>query len=203
GASATVDVTVEMVTQILFTIAGLGLLSIDWHDRAVMSWLAVGTVVALLAAIAFVAVQRFGLFRLIERGLLRLAERWPGLSLQGIRGLHESVLAIHAHRRGLLVAATCHSVAWVLGTAEIWVALVALGHPVSVADAFVIESLGMALRNAGFAVPGALGVQEAALILVCSPFGVPPETAVALSMVKRVRELGFGLTGIAAWQWSE
>jgi len=52
-------------------------------------------------------------------------------------------------------------------------------------------------------VPGALGVQEAALILVCSPFGVPPETAVALSMVKRVRELGYGLTGLAAWQWSE
>ena len=203
GASATVDLTVEMVTQILFTIAGLGLLSIGSHDRAVMSWLAVGTAVALLAAIAFVAVQRFGLFRLIERGLLKLAERWPGLSLQGIRGLHDSVLAIHAHGRGLVVGAACHGAAWVLGTAEVWVALAALGHPVSVVDAFVIESLGMALRNAGFAVPGALGVQEAAFILVCSPFGVPAETAVALSMVKRVRELGYGLAALAAWQWSE
>jgi putative membrane protein len=203
GATATVDLTVEMVTQILFTLAGLGLLLIGPHDRAVASWVAVGLAIALLAAAAFVAAQRSGLFKLIELGLLRLAERWPGLSLDGIRGLHDSVRAIHAHRRGLLAGAACHGIAWVLGAAEVWVALAALGHPVGLREAFVIESLGAALRSAGFAVPGALGVQEAALILVCSPFGVPAETAVALSMVKRVRELAFGLTGLIAWQWSE
>ena len=82
-------------------------------------------------------------------------------------------------------------------------ALAALGHPVGLREAFVVESLGAALRSVGFAVPGALGVQEAALIIVCSPFGVPAETAVALSMIKRVRELAFGLAGLIAWQWSE
>jgi putative membrane protein len=203
GASATVDMTVEMVTQILFALVGLGLLSIVSHDRAVAFWAALGMLVALLAAAALVAVQRSGLFKLIERGLLRLAERWPGLSLDGISGLHDAVLAIHARRRGLLVGAACHGISWVLGTAEVWIALHALGHPVGLGEALVIESLGAALRTAGFFVPGALGVQEAALILVCGPFGVPAETAVALSMVKRVRELGYGLSGLIAWQWSE
>ena len=203
GATATVDLTVEMVTQILFTVVGLGLLLIGPHDRAVASEVTLGVAIALLFAAAFVAAQRSGLFQLIERVLLRAAERWPGLALDGIRGLHHSVQAIHAHRQGLLVGAACHGIAWALGTAEVWVALAALGHPVGLREAFVIESLGAALRSAGFFVPGALGVQEAALILVCSPFGVPPEIAVALSMVKRVRELGYGLAGLAAWQWSE
>jgi putative membrane protein len=192
-----------MVTQILFTLVGLGLLMIEPHDRAVASEVVFGVAIALLAAVAFVAAQRSGLFRLIERLLLRAAERWPGLALDGIRGLHQSVQAVHAHRQGLLVGAAFHGIAWALGTAEVWIALAALGHPVGLREAFVIESLGAALRSAGFFVPGALGVQEAALILVCSPFGVPAETAVALSMVKRVRELGYGLASLAAWQWSE
>ena len=203
GASATVDLTVEMVTQILFTLAGLALLSLGPHDRAVAAWIGVGAAIALLAAAAFVAAQRVGLFRLIERGLLRLAERWPALALDGIAGLHDAVRAIHAHGRGLLAGAACHGAAWALGTFEVWVALASLGHPVGLREAFIIESLSAALRSAGFAVPGALGIQEAALMLVCSPFGVPAETAVALSMIKRVREVGFGLAGLAAWQWSE
>jgi hypothetical protein len=70
-------------------------------------------------------------------------------------------------------------------------------------EAFIIESLGAALRSAGFAVPGALGVQEAAFIVVANPLGVPTETAIAMSMIKRVRELVFGLPGLAFWQWSE
>ncbi len=202
GASATVDLTVEMITQILFTLAGLAMLLVGPHDRAVSSWVVVGLSMTLLAAAGFIAAQRFGLFRLIELGLLRLAERWPGLSLDGIRGLHDSVRAIHAHRRGLLAGALGHGMSWALGTLEVWVALAALGHSVGLREAFVIESLGAALRSAGFVVPGALGVQEAGFILVAAPFGVPAETAVALSMVKRVRELAFGLPGLIAWQWS-
>jgi uncharacterized membrane protein YbhN (UPF0104 family) len=78
-----------------------------------------------------------------------------------------------------------------------------MGAPVSLAQALVIESLGMAARSAGFVVPGALGVQEAGFILVCELFQIPADTAIALSMVKRVRELAVGLPGLVAWQWSE
>jgi hypothetical protein len=70
-------------------------------------------------------------------------------------------------------------------------------------EAVALESLGMAARGAGFAIPGSLGVQEAGFILVGSLTGVPAEQAVALSMVKRVRELIFGLAGLGAWQWEE
>jgi uncharacterized membrane protein YbhN (UPF0104 family) len=103
----------------------------------------------------------------------------------------------------LAQASAIHVLAWALGTFEVWLALTAMGVHVGLAEALVIESLGMAARSAGFVVPGALGVQEAGFILVCGLFQIHPDTAIALSMVKRVRELAVGLPGLIAWQWSE
>jgi putative membrane protein len=203
GASAVVDFTVAMVAQILFALAGLGLLLIRPHDGRMTGWIGAALPVAILVVAGFVLAQRIGLWLLIERGLLWLARRWPRLSLGGIGGLHDGIRSIHANRRGLLRSVTHHSLAWLSGTAEVWLVLVALDHRVSLREALVIESLGLALRSTGFAVPGAVGVQEAGFIVTAAPFGVPPETAIALSMVKRLRDLAFGLPALLAWQWSE
>jgi uncharacterized membrane protein YbhN (UPF0104 family) len=65
----------------------------------------------------------------------------------------------------------------------------------------VIESLGQVVRSMGFLVPGALGVQEGGYVLVCGLFGIPPEQALALSLVRRLRDLLLGLPGLVAWRW--
>ena len=52
----------------------------------------------------------------------------------------------------------------------------------------IIEALGQALKAVGFAVPGALGVQEGGYIVVCQIFGLSPEVAIALSLMKRLRK---------------
>ena len=44
------------------------------------------------------------------------------------------------------------------------------------------------MRSAGFAVPGALGIQEGGFILLGSMFGLGAANAVALSLVKRLPE---------------
>ncbi len=48
--------------------------------------------------------------------------------------------------------------------------------------------------------PGALGAQEGGLILLCAIFDVPPEAALALSLVKRIPDLVLGVPGLLAWQ---
>ena len=60
----------------------------------------------------------------------------------------------------------------------------------------IIESLLHAVRGAAFAVPGALGAQEGGLIVLCAIFGVPPEAALALSLVKRIPDFVLGLPGL-------
>jgi hypothetical protein len=75
-----------------------------------------------------------------------------------------------------------------------------MGYPVTVSEAVIIESLTQAVRGAAFAVPGALGAQEGGLIVLCAIFDVPPEAALALSLVKRIPDLVLGIPGLLAWQ---
>ena len=78
-----------------------------------------------------------------------------------------------------------------------------LGHPVSLADALVIEALAQALRNVGFLLPGALAVQEGAIIGAAALVGVPPGAALAVALIRRSREVVFSIPGLIAWQRAE
>ena len=96
-----------------------------------------------------------------------------------------------------------HLAGWFVGAIEVWVVLKFMGYQVDFGDAVIIESLMHAVRGAAFAVPGALGAQEGGLIVLCAIFGVPPEAALALSLVKRIPDLVIGVPGLVAWQTME
>ena len=67
-------------------------------------------------------------------------------------------------------------------------------------EALAIDSLVTSLRTFGFFMPAALGVQEAAYVLVCALFGLNPGEAMAFSLVRRARDVLLGLIGLAVWQ---
>jgi hypothetical protein len=48
-----------------------------------------------------------------------------------------------------------------------------------------------------------MGVQEGGYILLGNLLGISGETALALSLVRRVRELATGIPGLIAWQLVE
>jgi len=64
----------------------------------------------------------------------------------------------------------------------------------------VIESLLYAIRTVAFAIPNAVGVQEGAYILLGGSFGLTPEMGLALSLLKRARDLAIGLPALGVWQ---
>jgi uncharacterized membrane protein YbhN (UPF0104 family) len=78
-----------------------------------------------------------------------------------------------------------------------------MGSPASYPEALVIESLMQAIRGAAFAIPGALGAQEGGLVAICAIFGVPAEAAIAMSLIKRVPDLVFGVPSLLGWQMLE
>lgn len=98
------------------------------------------------------------------------------------------------------MASFLHVAAWSGGALEVWLVLRTLGHPVGLGPAFVIESLGMAARGAGFAVPGAFGMQEGGFVAATALFGIAPETALAMSALMRVREVAIGIAGLILWR---
>ncbi|MTJ82750.1 MAG: hypothetical protein F8N37_17315 [Telmatospirillum sp.] len=203
GASVTVDLTLEMLSQVIFTLLGLGLLLVGSGSPEITEWVLKGSLLALLLVAVFILAQRWGLLRLLERGLLKLAEtqKWKGL--EDVAGLHQAIVDLYRSPRRLAWGTAHHTMSWLLGGLEVWAALWVVGHPVGWREALIIESLGQAFRSLGFAVPGALGVQEGGLILVAGLLGFGPQAAIELSLLKRVRELALGLPGLAAWHWME
>lgn len=202
-AGAIADLTMEMVTQIVFTLLGLGLLLHSVGDGGIAGYVVSGIAVAVLAAVGFLGAQWLGLASLIEKGLMRLGQSFGWSRTSQVKGLHKALIACYRAPRRVALAALWHMVSWLLGGLEICLALHFLGHDVGPGTGLVIESLGQALKAAGFAVPGALGIQEGGYIVVCGLFGLAPEVAIALSLLKRVREVVLGMPGLLIWQRAE
>ena len=202
-AGAVADLTMEMLTQIAFTLLGLFLLLHSVGDGGIANYVTGGIFVALLVAAGFLGAQWFGLAIAIEKGLMRLGKALGWSGTDEVKGLHAALIGCYRAPGRLALAATWHSISWLLGGIEVCLALHFLGHDTGITAGLVIESLGQALKAVGFAVPGALGVQEGGYIVVCQLFGLSPEVAIALSLMKRLREVALGVPGLVAWQGME
>jgi hypothetical protein len=78
-----------------------------------------------------------------------------------------------------------------------------MGTPLGIGPVLAIESLLCATRSAAFAVPHSVGIQEGAYVVLGGLFGVAPEVALALSLLKRARDISLGLPALLAWQLIE
>ena len=202
-AGILVDVLLQTVTQGSFALVGLAVLWFGFGDIPVVRELGWGAVAAVPALGGFFLAQRFGLFALVDRSLAVLRRIWPGLGLERPLDLQPALQRLYAAPASLGLGAALHLLGWFAGTAEIWIALSRMGARPNIGEALVLESLGQAVRSAGFAVPGALGIQEGGFILLGSLFGLSAASAVALSLVKRLPDLAIGLPGLFAWQGLE
>lgn len=203
SASLILDATMELITQIIFIGLGFALLLVSLPHLRIAEWAATTLLAALVTVSLFVAAQRRGGLKLMESGISRLARRWPKLMPLTEARLHERLMMLHQRRRAALVSASFHLGSWLLGAGEIWVVLFASGHAGSLAQCVIIESLSMAARSAGFFIPGALGVQEIAVVTVGSLVGLSPETAMLIAIAKRLRDVAVGVPGLLVWQWTE
>ena len=207
AASMVVDVTVGVTTQLIFVLSGLGLLLMrsTEHGVVVLAWVVlIGTGILFAAVVAFFVFQHRGLFFASVTTIRRLLpERWLSAWLAGASAIDDAVVAAYRARRRILRASALHLMGWAARAGEIWLLMQALGQPFAIIDAFILESLGTGVRAATFMVPGGLGVLEGSFVLFGGLLGLPAETALAISLSKRVRELALGLPGLFCWHWIE
>jgi uncharacterized membrane protein YbhN (UPF0104 family) len=90
--------------------------------------------------------------------------------------------------------------AWIAGAFETYVAMWALGLNPTLLQALIVEGLAQTAKVVGFAIPGALGVQEGGYLLLGGALGLTPDQALALSLLRRLRELVLGGIGLALWR---
>ena len=201
-ASTIVDVTLELFGQLAYTALGLWWLLYSRPHTTLAATVTVGLAVGGLLAAAFVAVQQRG-FDFLGRLALMLGSSWAEKTAVGAAALQAALIRIYRQRTGVWSSFILHLACWVASTLEPWVALRFAGVSLGFATVLVIESLLYATRSVAFAIPNAVGVQEGAYILLGASFGLTAETALALSLLKRARDLTIGLPALAAWQLLE
>jgi putative membrane protein len=203
-ASVMVEVLITIAVQYVYTALGLLFLLGAWRG-ADLGTFALGFVLSLpLPFVLFVLLRRGGIFHAIERFASRILGESSTL-LQDLDGRRlDAAIDALMSRPGLLLRAFAWQLSgYMLGSLENYWALQLLGHPVSAGGAFAIEAVTQAVRHAAFMVPGGLGVQEAAVTLVARTLGVASGVGLSLALVKRAREVLFGLLALASWQLAE
>jgi glycosyltransferase 2 family protein len=200
--SCVVDITLEIVAQLIFTLVGVGLLA----ERLGLGDRAGGILFPMLGGIAVAAALVGGFILAQHRGLHvveRMVRRLVPATADNVDAVTEVVKGAYRKPQGLVVCVAVHLGAWFGGAVGVWLILRFIGHPLPFTSVAAIESLLFAIRNAAFVVPSGLGVQEGAYAVLGPLFGLPAETALALSLLKRARDIAIGVPALLTWQFAE
>ena len=201
-ASMIADMTTEMAAQLLFTLCGVATLLMVLGHLPVQA----GIVPLAFAGVAGMVAIMVA-FIVAQRPLLRLAGKLGARILPGSIGAMDAVRgqldAIYRAPRRMMTAFLFNLLAWIASAATAWIALRFMGLNVPLWAVIAQEALIFTLRSVAFAIPGALGVQEATYALLGPLFGIPPASALALSLLKRSRDLLIGIPALILWQLNE
>lgn len=204
AATATVIVEVFLTLAALwvFMVIGLTLLALSTFEFGHRAELLLIALAGLALPLFLGLTLRYGaLLRRIEDGLSRLT----GLGVLGTSAASLDTLVRVSLRRvpRVLISGAVQLLAMLSGSFEVWFALRLFGHPVDFSAATIMESLTQAVRHVAFLIPAGLGVQEFTLLVLGGALGVSGELALAVSLIKRAREIVCGIPALLSWQWEE
>lgn len=202
-AATVVETTMSVLAVFLFDVIGIGMFSVHVGANSLVFKLAVGLLFSLSVLGALLVVQRIGFFGLLMRVFnLVLRDKWKKLSGNAAQ-LDHAVRTMYRRKERVLICGFWQFMSWSTGSVETWLALYFLKHSISFAEAFMLEALIQASASAAFAVPGAIGVQEAGIVLFGHMLGLSSEIAAAMAVMRRCRDLMLYIPGLVAWQVQE
>jgi len=205
-AAATVlgDVTLGICVQTVFTLTGVGLLIVETGRTNILVPALAGVPLAMLAVAGFYAAQRIGIFKILSGLVGRFSKdpSWQSVLAKG-GGIDEAIREVYARRRAVAACCVFTMGSWLCSSVEVWIALRAVGVQAGFDKAIILESICQGVRAAMFFIPGGLGVQEGGYMVVGGFLGIPADMALAISLIRRARELAIGVPGLLAWQFSE
>ena len=201
-ASMIADLTTEMASQAMFTLFGVAALVLAlggaFDGGGVLRLVLGGTAVTVAVLVAFIVGQR-PLLRLMAR----LGGRIVPAAVASVDAVTLRLTAIYRRPGALALSFGLNLAAWIASGLGAWLALRLIGVVAAPWPVLAIEALVFAVRSIAFVIPGALGVQEGAYLLLAPLFGIDPAVAVALSLLKRARDVTIGLPALLLWQAGE
>jgi uncharacterized protein (TIRG00374 family) len=191
-ASLILGKTINTVAMVLFLAMGFVLMwgipqlgpAFHWVAGLGLGAFAVGTWL-------FYAVQRWRISSLAGTWLarFRVARRLEDV-LHHIHDMDERLVRFYTrYRLRFVLALVLAWLNWVLGAVEIYYMMEFLGRPVSLAEAWVIESAAQLVRAGAFLIPAGIGAQEGTFLVVLTAMTGSPALGAAVAVVRRFREV--------------
>jgi putative membrane protein len=198
-ATTVADVTTEFIGQLGYAALGVALLfarpGAPFEDQELLQSSVLGLVAGVVGVAGFILLQRRA-----SGPIERMVARWAPSALAQTSAAAGSLHAIYQKPARLTISSVLHLVAWVVAAITVWAGLWLAGRHMSIRTILGVESLVYVVRTLTFAAPMGLGVIEGGYVVVGALFGLTPEFALALSLIKRVRDLVVGLPALAFWQ---
>ena len=199
-AGTVADVTAEFIGQLGFSALGVALLfyrpEAPPQDLIPTSLLGLGA--GGIGVAAFIHFQHRA-----SGPIERTVAQWAPNALAQEGAVTACLHALYENPLRLMLSSFLHLAAWVFSAVGVWAGLWIAGLHMSVRTIVGLESLVYVIRTVTFAVPMGLGVIEGGYVGVGLMFGLQPDFVVALSLIKRVRDIVVGVPALLLWQFLE
>jgi putative membrane protein len=201
AASVAADATTEAMAQVVFLAFGLGLGITQFRHLQGSGPLTLAMTAVLLLAVPAIALLVF----LQKKGAgfaERIAARFFPQAKQG-HSFRAAIDELYDSRLRLAASSAFHLLAWIGAGVGTFISFRLVGGHISLLNAVALEALLCTLRSIAAPVPAAIGVQEWGYAMLSPLFGLPAELGVAVSLLKRAREIALGVPALIYWQGME
>lgn len=199
-ATTVVDVTAEFLAELVFVGVGLSILIARAPSAAATALpIEIGLGLAIAGLVVFVWLQR-GAAALFARIAERIAGRRVGTARAGLAALHAEMTMLYRHTGRLFGSFALHLLGWLASGVATYIAFRVLRVQIDFDDALAIEALLSGISAAAFLVPVNAGIQEASYAGLGALFGIPAELSLAVSLIRRARDVTVGIPILLAWQ---
>ncbi len=197
--STVVDLTDEFVSEIVFLVVGLIILLAHDRDMRMTTPISIGVGAGLIAGVVAIRMQRHVAPLLVRFGG-RILRQWTAGGEAPHGASEEELATMYSHSGRIAAGTLLHLAGWFGKGASSWIAFHLLGADIDLAGVLAIEALLHAVLALAFLVPGYAGIQEAGYAGLGALFGVTPEVALSVSLLRRARDLALGIPILLAWQ---
>lgn len=199
ASAAIVSKSTQTLAQLLFVALAAGAFVIVAPSEGPLhrGMLFVVIVSVLLVSILF-WLQRAGFFKTLMDHMGR-----TGLRIQALERQREHLLLLdnqikgfyRKHRGRFFLSVGFYLSGWLLDPAEIFLAAWLMGIEITWFQALAVEAFIGVAKVMGLFVPGAIGVQESGIVLLCRWAGLPDAFGFAYAILRRGRELVYASIG--------
>jgi putative membrane protein len=202
AAVVTADLTTETFAQGLYVLTGvvasLSLLAKSAVLSPYIGAMLAGALFLALGSIGFALVQLSG-----SRWLDHIGEKLFAVPGGRGRAFEETIHAIYGRHGRMALSIVLQFAGWIGSGLWLWVVLKVLGLSPGLWQAVAIQALVEGLRSAALFVPASIGIQEAGYAALAPVFGLTPEIGIAVSLLRRGRDVVVAVPVILLWQLTE